>query len=179
MTTCLGNCCSPGCRLWCLWWCRFCAVLFPTGCLGWGLKLNWVSFWGFSFLLLNLLNRFWGSYKMRNVGSSNSTSYKQMSSVSVKRFYDEPSLVCCLVRRESAGGFPLLRISVVLCDIPWVSRCHNTLFLSILISDSSWVVSEICSFSVLIHWWVTELPHGSNVLNHCRSRRREFEPIKI
>ena len=30
----------------------FCAVLFPTRCLGWDLELNWVSFWGFSFLLL-------------------------------------------------------------------------------------------------------------------------------
>ena len=30
----------------------FCAVLFPTRCLGWDLGLNWVSFWGFSFLLL-------------------------------------------------------------------------------------------------------------------------------
>ena len=29
----------------------FCAVFFPTKCLGWGLELNWVSFWGFSFLL--------------------------------------------------------------------------------------------------------------------------------
>ena len=29
----------------------FCAVLFPTRCLGWDLELNWVSFWGFSFLL--------------------------------------------------------------------------------------------------------------------------------
>ena len=47
----MGNCCSPGCRLWCLWWCLFCAVLFPTMCLGWGLELNWVSFWGFFFLL--------------------------------------------------------------------------------------------------------------------------------
>ena len=30
----------------------FCAVLFPTRCLGWDLELNWASFWGFSFLLL-------------------------------------------------------------------------------------------------------------------------------
>ena len=29
----------------------FCAVLFPTRCLGWDLEYNWVSFWGFSFLL--------------------------------------------------------------------------------------------------------------------------------
>ena len=28
------------------------AVLFPTRYLGWDLKLNWVSFWGFSYLLL-------------------------------------------------------------------------------------------------------------------------------
>ena len=28
----------------------FCAVLFPTRCLGWDLELNWV-FWGFFFLL--------------------------------------------------------------------------------------------------------------------------------
>ena len=32
----------------------FCAVLFPTRCLGWDLELNWVSFWEFSFLLLNM-----------------------------------------------------------------------------------------------------------------------------
>ena len=30
----------------------FCAVLFPTGCLGWDLRLDWVSFWGISYLLL-------------------------------------------------------------------------------------------------------------------------------
>ena len=51
MTTCFGNCCSPGCRLWCLRWCLFVLSLFPRGCLGWDLELNWVSFWGFSFLL--------------------------------------------------------------------------------------------------------------------------------
>ena len=33
----------------------FCAVLFPTRCLGWDLELNWVSFWGFSFLLFSIL----------------------------------------------------------------------------------------------------------------------------
>ena len=48
----MENCCSPGCRLWCLWWCLFCAVPFPMRCLGWDLELNWVSFWGFIFLLL-------------------------------------------------------------------------------------------------------------------------------
>ena len=30
----------------------FCAVLFPTRCLGWDLGPNWVSFWGISYLLL-------------------------------------------------------------------------------------------------------------------------------
>ena len=50
MTTCIGNSCSPGCRWWCIWWRLFCAVLFPTRCLGWDLGLNWVSFWGFSYL---------------------------------------------------------------------------------------------------------------------------------
>ena len=30
----------------------FCAVLFPTRCLGWDLGRNWVSFWGISRLLL-------------------------------------------------------------------------------------------------------------------------------
>ena len=33
----------------------FCAVLFPTRCLGWDLELNWVSFWGFSFLLFKIM----------------------------------------------------------------------------------------------------------------------------
>ena len=50
VATCMGNSCSPGCR----WWCLdgvFCAVLFPTRCLGWDLGLNWVSFWGISYLL--------------------------------------------------------------------------------------------------------------------------------
>ena len=32
----------------------FCAVLFPMRCLGWDLRLNWVSFWGFFYLLLHL-----------------------------------------------------------------------------------------------------------------------------
>ena len=30
----------------------FCAVLFPTRCLGWDLGLNWVSFWWFSYSYL-------------------------------------------------------------------------------------------------------------------------------
>ena len=29
----------------------FCAVLFPTRCLGWDLRCNWVSFWGISYPL--------------------------------------------------------------------------------------------------------------------------------
>ena len=33
MTTCLGNCYSPGCRLWCLWWCLFVLSFFPRGVL--------------------------------------------------------------------------------------------------------------------------------------------------
>ena len=32
----------------------FCAVLFPTRYLEWDLELNWVSFWGFSYLLIQL-----------------------------------------------------------------------------------------------------------------------------
>ena len=28
-----GNCCSPGCRLWCLWWCLFVLSFFPRGVL--------------------------------------------------------------------------------------------------------------------------------------------------
>ena len=35
----------------------FCAVFFPTRCLGWDLELNWVSFWGFSFLLWKALQK--------------------------------------------------------------------------------------------------------------------------
>ena len=35
----------------------YCAVLFPTRCLGWDLELNWVSFWGFSYLLFPTI--FW------------------------------------------------------------------------------------------------------------------------
>ena len=34
----------------------FCAVLFPTRCLGWDLELNWVSFCGFFFLLFKFYN---------------------------------------------------------------------------------------------------------------------------
>ena len=29
----MGNCCSPGCRLWCLWWCLFVLSFFPRGVL--------------------------------------------------------------------------------------------------------------------------------------------------
>ena len=52
LPTCMGNCCSPGCRLGGLWWCLFVLSFFPRGVLDEILKLNWVSFWGFSFLLL-------------------------------------------------------------------------------------------------------------------------------
>ena len=33
MTTCMGNCCSPGCRLWSLWLCFFVLSFFPRGVL--------------------------------------------------------------------------------------------------------------------------------------------------
>ena len=33
MTTCMGNCCSPGRRLWCLWWCLFVLFFFPRDVL--------------------------------------------------------------------------------------------------------------------------------------------------
>ena len=46
----------------------FCAVLFPTRCLGWDLGLNWVSFWGISYLPLNLCQNphlvTWSLYEM-------------------------------------------------------------------------------------------------------------------
>ena len=29
----MGNCCSPACRLWCLWWCLFVLSFFPRGVL--------------------------------------------------------------------------------------------------------------------------------------------------
>ena len=29
----MGNCCSPGCRLWCLWWCLFVLFFFTRGVL--------------------------------------------------------------------------------------------------------------------------------------------------
>ena len=29
----MGNCCSPGCRLWCLRWCLFVLFFFPRGVL--------------------------------------------------------------------------------------------------------------------------------------------------
>ena len=54
----------------------FCAVLFPTRCLGWDLELNWVSFWGFSFLLFHNyiesehLQRFLFSTKARQLNGS-------------------------------------------------------------------------------------------------------------
>ena len=33
----------------------FYAVLFPTRCLRWDLGINWVSFWGFSYLLFDTI----------------------------------------------------------------------------------------------------------------------------
>ena len=42
----------------------FCAVLFPVGCLGWDLELNWVGFWGFSFLLLGHYAFMWKMLKI-------------------------------------------------------------------------------------------------------------------
>ena len=38
-----------------------CCPFFPKRCLGWDLRLNWVRFWGFSFLLLYQQNLFWAS----------------------------------------------------------------------------------------------------------------------
>ena len=33
VAACLGGCCSPGCRLWCVWWCLFVLSFFPRGVL--------------------------------------------------------------------------------------------------------------------------------------------------
>ena len=52
----MGNSCSPV-RLAVLvmsLMVSFCAVLFPTRCLGWNLGLNWLIFCGFSYLLLHI-----------------------------------------------------------------------------------------------------------------------------
>ena len=60
MTTCMGNCCSPGCRLWCLW-CLFVLSFFPRGVLDEILNLNesvseGFPSYSFSALWLNLCN---------------------------------------------------------------------------------------------------------------------------
>ena len=49
MTTCMGNCFSPGCRLWCLWWCLFVLSFFPRGVLDKILSLIESVSEGFSF----------------------------------------------------------------------------------------------------------------------------------
>ena len=55
VTTCMGNSCSPGCRLWCLWWRPFVLSFFPRDVLGemWDL-IESVSE-GFILTLLSLL----------------------------------------------------------------------------------------------------------------------------
>ena len=52
VTTCMGNCCSPGCRLWCLWLCLFVLSFFPRGVLDEILNLIESVSEGFPFLLL-------------------------------------------------------------------------------------------------------------------------------
>ena len=44
----------------------FCAVLFPTRCLRWDLGLNWVSFWGISYLLLQYYVHFGMRIRKKN-----------------------------------------------------------------------------------------------------------------
>ena len=48
----------------------FCAVPFPTRCLGWYLELNWVNFLGFSYLLLYYVKGNKGTLKFNLAKSS-------------------------------------------------------------------------------------------------------------
>ena len=55
----MENCCSPGCRWWCLSWC-LCAVPFSAKCLGWDLGLNWESLYeGFPTYFLQFYRTHW------------------------------------------------------------------------------------------------------------------------
>ena len=54
----------------------FCAVLFPTRCLGWDLGLNWVSFWGFSYLLFKIMVSNWKHCDVKIVQSESAGQHE-------------------------------------------------------------------------------------------------------
>ena len=120
----MGNGCSPGCRWWCLWSCLILCCPFPTRGLGWDLGLNWVSFWGFSFLLLSVVWPF-GVPLVVFLGWDLGLNWVS----SWGFFLPTLSLVLCLVIRNSTGGFLLLRY---FGGAVWHPRdlqvSHNTLF---------------------------------------------------
>ena len=47
----------------------FCAIFFPTRCLGWDLGLNWVCFWRFSYLpfFISLNYYVWSTFSLINI----------------------------------------------------------------------------------------------------------------
>ena len=71
--------------------------------------------------------------------------------------------VCCFARRGSAVGFLLLRCSGGVVRSPGGLRVSVAArFCRVLIFASSWYLSVICLFHVVIHWWVGGPPRGPN-----------------
>ena len=70
--------------------------------------------------------------------------------------------------------------SVVLFDTPDIFKCHNTLFVSILMSKSSKVLSVVCVFPFVDELTGKETSWGQNISSHCRyTREQGLDLIKL
>ena len=71
--------------------------------------------------------------------------------------------VCCLAHRGSTVGFLLLQCSSGVVGHPRDLQVSvATHFCRVLIFASTWYLSAIYLFHVMIHWWVRKPPRGPN-----------------
>ena len=110
----MGNCCSPGCRLWCLSWCLFVLFFFPRGVLDEILNLI-VSvsegFPSYSYRLIESLGlggpRWLGSSWQRGIAENGSS---QLSTLMIEIPGDLVWDLPCVQQASCLEGGPLLWI---------------------------------------------------------------------
>ena len=79
------------------WVMSFCAVLFPMRCLGWDLELNWVIFWGFSFLLIQMIReeKSTGQKWVKGCNKAGTHLWVNIESTLIQRSDTESMLIQC------------------------------------------------------------------------------------
>ena len=159
MTTCLGNCRSPGCRLWCLCWCLFVLSFFPRGVLDEILNLiesvseDFPSYSSIDWMC-------WGSWVRMGQGARTCLGHggitcvlqTQFSSLFQKFYTDKITRSWC---RLSDVWFVTCSLFVISDILFWVCHC---MFHTLLLSE---VPSSIPSPTTYFHFSFRWFKKGS------------------